>query len=501
MDFVANILTGFGIALTPTNLLFCLIGTFLGSVIGVLPGIGPMTGVALLLPMTFGMDPTTAIIMMAGIYYGAQYGGSTTSILVKVPGEISSVVSMLDGYPMAQQGRAGAALVTSAVGSFIAGTLSTIGLMVLAMPMANFALKFGPTEFFSLMVFGLCMASSFAGESILKSVISALLGLAMSTVGIDLQSGLPRYTFHIPEFLNGIEFLTVALGIFAVAEVLLRASEPPEEVERVRIQSLKGKLWMTREEWKRSAGAWVRGTFLGFIIGLFPGMAAALASFVSYDIERKISKTPEKFGKGMIEGVAGPESANNSAVGGGMIPLMTLGLPVSGTTAVMLGAFIMFGLQPGPMLFQKNPDFVWGVIASMYIGNVMLLVQNLPFVGLFVRILDLPHSILFPIVQAFCVLGIYSMTGGVFDLYLMTVFGVIGYFMLKNDFPGVPMILALVLGKELEQSFRQSLTLSNGDFSIFFSQPISLGLLILSCGSIFLTALGVKKKILTGIAG
>lgn len=498
MDFFSNIISGFSIALTPTNILFCFIGTVLGTIIGVLPGIGPMTGVAVLLPITFGMNPTTAIIMMAGIYYGAQYGGSITSVLVKIPGEISSVVTMLDGYPMAQQGRASAALATSAIGSFIAGTLSTAGLMLLAMPMASFALKFGPVEYFSLMIFGLCMASSFAGKSILKAVISTLVGLILSTVGIDLQTGIARYTFDIPEFLNGIEFLTVALGVFAVAEVLLWVSKPPEEVARIEFKSFKGKLWMTPEEWRRSWGPWFRGTVLGFFIGLFPGMAAALASFVSYDVEKKISRTPEKFGTGMIEGVAGPEAANNSAVGGGMIPLMTLGLPVSGTTAIMLGAFIMFGLQPGPMLFQRNPDFVWGVIASMYIGNVMLLVLNLPLVGLFVKILDLPNQILFPLVEAFCVLGIYSMTGGVFDIYLMTIFGIIGYFMLKHDFPGVPMILAIVLGREMEQAFRQSLTLSHGNAFVFITHPISLVLLSLAAISIILTAAGLKKKIIVG---
>ena len=502
MDIISNIVTGFGIALSPVNLLFCLIGTILGTIIGVLPGIGPMAGCALLLPLTFGMNPTTAIIMMAGIYYGAMYGGSTTSILIKVPGEVSSVVTMIDGYEMAKQGRGGAALATSAIGSFVAGTVSTIGLMVLAQPMAEIALKFGPSEYFALMVLGMTMVSSLAGGSVLKAIISALFGLSLATVGIDLQSGIARYSFNIPSLLNGIEFLIVAIGLFAVAEVLVNAGQPAGAEKR--IENFKGKLWekeeklwMTVEEWRRSWGPWWRGTVVGFFIGLLPGAASTLASFVSYDLEKKISKSPERFGTGMIEGVAGPESANNSAVGGGMIPLLTLGLPVSGTAAVMLGAFVMFGLQPGPLLFQNNPDFVWAVIASMYIGNAMLLIQNLPLVGVFAKILDLPYAILFPLVLVFCVFGVYSLSGNTFDLWLMVIVGIMGYFMQKHDFPGVPMILALVLGREMEQAFRQSLTLSNGSLLIFLTRPVSLILLILAAVSIILTVMGIKKGFVT----
>ena len=502
MDVFANIVTGFSIALSPTNLLFCALGTVLGTIIGVLPGIGPMAGVALLLPLTFGMNPTTAIIMMAGIYYGAMYGGSTTSILIKTPGEVSSVVTMIDGYEMAQQGRAGAALATSAIGSFLAGTVSTLALMFLARPVAELALKFGPPEYFALMALGLTMVSSLAGGSVLKAVIATLFGLILATVGIDLQSGVARYTFNIPALLNGIEFLIVAIGLFAVAEVFIRA-EAPQEIEG-RITAFRGKLWvrgerlwMTNEEWRRSRGPWWRGSLVGFFVGLLPGAASTLASFVSYDMEKKLSKHPEGFGKGMIEGVAGPEAANNSAVGGGMIPLLTLGLPVSGTTAVMLGAFIMFGLQPGPLLFERNPDFVWGLIASMYIGNLMLLIQNLPLVGLFAKVLDLPYPILFPLILAFCVLGIYSLSGSPFDLWLMITFGVLGYVMQKHDFPGVPMILALVLGREMEQAFRQSLTASYGSYLIFVTRPIALTLLILACASLVLTFRGLKKVFVT----
>jgi putative tricarboxylic transport membrane protein len=500
MDLLANISTGFGIALSPANLLFCLLGTVLGTVIGVLPGIGPMAGCALLLPLTFGMNPTTAIIMMSGIYYGAMYGGSTTSILIKVPGEVSSVVTMIDGYAMAQNGRAGAALATSAIGSFIAGTVSTVGLMCLAQPMANLALKFGPPEYFALMALGMTMVSSLAGSSVLKAVISALFGLVLATVGIDLQSGVPRFAFGVPSLLNGIEFLIVAIGLFAVAEVLVNAGKPEGTEER--LQAFVGKLWtpaeklwMTADEWRRSVGPWLRGTFSGFFVGLLPGAASTLASFLSYDMERKLSRSSQRFGQGMIEGVAGPEAANNSAVGGGMIPLLTLGLPVSGTTAVMLGAFVMYGLQPGPLLFQTNPDFVWAVIASMYIGNVMLLIQNLPLVGLFAKILNLPYGILFPLILAFCVFGVYAMSGSLFDLWLMVGFGVIGFVMQKHDFPGVPMILALVLGREMEQAFRQSLTLSNGSLLIFLTRPVSLILLCLAAASIAATAMGVKKSL------
>ncbi len=502
MGVISNILTGFGIALSPINLLVCLVGTALGTIIGVLPGIGPMAGCALLLPLTFGMNPTTAIIMMAGIYYGAMYGGSTTSILIKVPGEVSSVVTMIDGSQMAKQGRAGAALATAAIGSFIAGTVSTIGLMCLAQPMADLALKFGPAEYFALMALGLTMVSSLAGGSVLKAIISALFGLILATVGIDLQSGIPRYAFNVPSLLNGIEFLILAIGLFAVAEVLVNAGRPAGSERR--LETFQGKwwtkdekLWMTMEEWRRSLGPWWRGTVLGFFVGLLPGAASTLASFVSYDVEKKLSKTPERFGNGMIEGVAGPEAANNSAVGGGMIPLLTLGLPVSGTTAVMLGAFVMYGLQPGPLLFRTNPDFVWAVIASMYIGNLLLVVQNLPLVGLFAKILDLPYAILFPLVLVFCVFGVYCMSGSVFDLWMMVLFGVMGYFMQKHDFPGVPMILALVLGREMEQAFRQSLTLSNGSLLIFVTRPMSLLLLILAAGSVGLTVMGLKKVLIT----
>lgn len=502
MDVFSNIAVGFSIALSPINILFCLIGTVLGTIIGVLPGIGPMAGCALLLPLTFGMNPTTAVIMMAGIYYGAMYGGSTTSILIKTPGEVSSVVTMIDGYEMAKQGRAGAALATSAIGSFIAGTLSTVGLMFLARPMADLALKFGPPEYFALMTLGLTMVSSLAGGSVLKAIITTLFGLILATVGIDLQSGIARFTFQIPSLLNGIEFLIVAIGLFAVAEVLMRAGEPPGAEKRM--ESFKGKLWakgeklwMTIEEWRRSCAPWGRGTVVGFFIGLLPGAASTLASFVSYDLEKRVSKKSERFGKGMIEGVAGPEAANNSAVGGGMIPLLTLGLPVSGTTAVMLGAFIMYGLQPGPLLFEKNPDFVWAIIASMYIGNIMLLIQNLPLVGIFAKVLDLPYAILFPLILAFCVLGVYSFSGSTFDLWLMVAFGIMGYFMQKHDYPGVPMILALVLGRELEQAFRQSITLSHGSYLIFVTRPICLTLLILAALSIIASAKGIKRIFIT----
>jgi putative tricarboxylic transport membrane protein len=400
---------------------------------------------------------------------------------------------------MAKIGRGRAALATSAIGSFIAGTFSTIGLMFIAKPMADIALKFGPPEYFALMILGLTMVSSFAGRSVLKAIISALFGLALSTVGLDSETGVARYTFNNSSLLNGVSFIILAIGLFAVGEVLIRASEPYEgerrlESFRVRLWTKAEKLWMTSQEWKRSLGPWLRGTIIGFFVGLMPGMASTLATFISYDVEKKISKTPEQFGKGMIEGVASPEAANNSAVGGAMVPLLTLGLPCSGTAAVMLGAFMMYGLQPGPLLFAKNPDFVWGVIASMYIGNLMLLIQNLPLVGLFAKVLDLRYSILFPLILAFSVFGIYGMSGNIFDLWLLVIFGILGYFVQKHDFPGLPMILALVLGEQVEVAFRQSLTLSDGSLFTFITRPISLGLLIMAVLSVIISITTIKKR-------
>jgi putative tricarboxylic transport membrane protein len=478
MTFWHNVTLGFGVAATPFNLLLAFIGVFLGTVIGVLPGIGPMTGVALLIPLTFGMNPTSAIILMAGIYYGAMYGGSTTSILVNTPGESSSVVTCLDGYQMAKQGRAGPALAAAAIGSFVAGTFATLMLMLFGPWVAKIALRFGPPEFFSLMVAALTLVTSLAGRSLVKALLSTLFGLAIATIGIDLQSGVLRYTFGNPELMDGLEFLVVAIGLFALSEVLVNLADTSETVqERL---SIKGRVWMNREDWRRFTPACIRGTLSGFFVGGIAGAGAAVASFVSYGLEKKVSKHRDELGKGAIEGVTGPESANNAAAGGALIHLLCLGIPGSGTTAIMLGALIMLGLQPGPLLFQQNPQFVWGLIASMYIGNVMLVVLNLPLVGMWVKLLDVPVYLLMLFIVLFSFLGVYTMNNSVQDLNLMVLFGVIGYLMKRVDIPATPIILGMVLGKLMEEKMRQSLVISDGSMMIFLNRPISLCLLILA---------------------
>ena len=482
MDFWHNLTLGFGVAATPFHLLLSLVGVFLGTVIGVLPGIGPMTGVALLIPLTFSLNPTSAIILMAGIYYGAMYGGSTTSILVNTPGESSSVVTCLDGYEMAKKGRAGPALAAAAIGSFVAGTFATLMLMIFGPWVAQIALRFGPPEFFSLMVAGLTVVTSLAGRSIVKALISTSFGLAIATMGIDQQSGVPRFTFGNPELMDGLEFLVVAIGLFALCEVLVNLADMKEAVqERL---SIKGSLWLTKEDWKRFIPSCIRGTLSGFFVGGIAGAGAAVASFVSYGLEKKVSKYRDELGKGAIEGVTGPESANNAAAGGALIHLLCLGIPGSGTTAIMLGALLMLGLQPGPLLFQQQPQFVWGLIASMYIGNVMLLVLNLPLVGMWVKLLDVPLYLLLNFIILFSFLGVYTMNNSAQDLLLMVGFGVIGYLMKRVDIPASPVILGIVLGKLMEEKMRQSLVISDGSMMIFLTRPISLFLLILAVISI-----------------
>ena len=482
MDFWHNLTLGFSVAGTPFNLLLCLVGVFLGTLIGVLPGIGPMTGVALLIPLTFSLTPSSAIILMAGIYYGAMYGGSTTSILVNTPGESSSVVTCIDGYEMAKQGRAGPALAAAAIGSFIAGTFATLMLMIFGPLVAQIALRFGPPEFFSLMVAALTMVTSLAGRSIVKALLSTFFGLAIATIGIDMQSGVPRFTFGNPELMDGLEFLTVAIGLFALCEVLVNLADMTEAVqERL---SIKGGLWMNKEDWKRFTPSCIRGTLSGFFVGGIAGAGAAVASFVSYGIEKKASKYRDELGKGAIEGVTGPESANNAAAGGALIHLLCLGIPGSGTTAIMLGALLMIGLQPGPLLFQQQPQFVWGLIASMYIGNVMLLVLNLPLVGMWVKLLDVPLYLLLNFIILFSFLGVYTMNNSVQDLFIMVGFGVIGYLMKRLDIPATPIILGIVLGRLMEEKMRQSLVISDGSLMIFLTRPISLFLLLLAVVSI-----------------
>ena len=475
---------GFQVALSIQNVFFCFVGVTLGTLIGVLPGIGPVTGVAILIPITFGMNATTAIITMAGVYYGAMYGGSTTSILINVPGESSSVMTTLDGYQMARKGRAGPALGMAAMSSFIAGTFAILMLTFIAPPLAEFALSFGPPEYFALTLMGLTLVTSLAGESMIKGIMSGVFGLIIACVGIDAVSGEARFTFGNIYLLDGVGFIGMAVGLFAVAEVLVNLEEPMKQVFVETKFNLKS-LFPNLQDWKDSLAPIGRSSILGFFVGVLPGAGATIASFLSYATEKKLSKHPEKFGTGVIEGVAAPEGANNAAAGGAMVPLLTLGIPGSGTTAVLLGALLIHGLRPGPLLFQSNPDFVWGVIASMYIGNVMLLILNLPLVGLWASMLRVPYRILMPLIVTISAVGVYATDNNIFDMWIMLAFGVIGYLMRKLDFPAAPAVLALVLGPLVERSLRQSLTLSHGDLSIFFSRPISAVLTIFALLSLF----------------
>jgi putative tricarboxylic transport membrane protein len=485
MDVLSHILNGFGVALQPINLWYTFLGCLLGTIIGVLPGIGPSATIALLIPVTYGMNPTSALIMMAGIFYGARYGGSTTAILINTPGEASSVMTAIDGYQMAKNGRAGAALAISAVASFIAGTLGIVGLTLFAVPLTAMALKFGPAEYFTLMFFAMTAVSSLAGKSAAKAVISTLLGLMIATVGIDLQSGQPRYTFGIPELQDGVGFVIAVVGLFAIGEVFASMEDMVRGV-RPEIIKLRGRIWLTRDEWKRSVMPILRGSVVGFVVGVLPGAGGTIASIMSYVWEKRASKHPGQFGKGAVEGVAGPEAANNADTAGAMVPLLTLGLPGGGATAVMMGAFIMYGIQPGPLLFQNRPDLVWGLVDSMYIGNLMLLILNIPLIGIFVRLLYIPGGILMPLILAISTIGIYAINGNPLELYIGLVFGVMGYVFRKVDIPLAPMILALVLGGIMEQSFRQAMTISSGNPRIFVGSPICITLVALSVLSIFL---------------
>ncbi len=480
LDFLFN---GFAVAFQWQNILFAFVGVLIGTAVGVLPGIGPMSGVALLIPVTSTLTsgmPTEAaaassIILLAGVYYGAMYGGSTTSILLNTPGESSSVVTTLDGYQMAKQGRAGAALSIAAIGSFVAGIISLIGLVLLAKPLSKVALTFGPAEYFSLMLLGLCAVSGLAGKSMTKALIMTIFGLLLATIGIDAVSGIARFTYDLPILYSGLEFLTIAVGLFALGEVFKTILERDKEDGAIaKIE----RILPTKQDLKDSAVPIVRGSFLGFFIGVLPGAGATLASFFSYMAEKKFSKHPEKFGTGAIEGVAGPESANNAASGGAMIPLLTLGIPGSGTTAILMGALIMYNIQPGPLLFEDHPEVAWGLIASMFIGNLMLLVLNMPLVKVFAKIIQTPKKYLLPIIVAISFFGVYAVQYTTFDLYLLLACGFLGYLLAKNDYPLAPLVLALVLGPMIENNMRRALTISNGDFSIFVTKPLSLVFLI-----------------------
>jgi len=474
------LIQGFLAALTPANLLWATVGCLIGTLIGVLPGIGPSSGIAILLPLTTILPPTSAIIMMAAIYYGAMYGGSTTAIVVNIPGEASSVPTAIDGYEMAKQGRAGPALAISAISSFVAGTLSLVGLTFFAPVLANFALAFGPPEYFALMFMGLSLIISLSGRALLKGVISMSLGLIASLIGQNPLTGAARLTFGSVDLMAGVNFISVIIGLFAISEVMMNV-----EQSAARIYDMKKIDWMPKwDDLKRSFGAMLRSTGVGFFLGLLPGCAPAVTTFVAYDVEKRISKTPERFGKGAIEGVAAPEGANNATTSGGFVPLFAFGLPTGPALAVLLGGLMMYGLQPGPMLFQQNPQFVWAVVASMYIGNVILLLLNLPLVGWWARIALIPFPILGPLIILFSVIGAYSIRFMLFDVWVALVFGMVGYLMRKFGFPIAPMVLASVLAQMLETSLQQSLLISQGSPLIFFTRPISLVFMILAVLSI-----------------
>ena len=479
MDIFGSLLGGFATALTPQNLLYAGIGVVLGTAIGVLPGIGPALTISLLLPITFGLDPVPAFIMFGGIYYGAMYGGSTTSILVNTPGESASVVTAIDGYQMAKKGRAGAALARRAIGSFVAGTLATIALMFLAAALVEFAVQLGAPEYFAIMLVALSAVTSLSGTSAPKALFATLLGLALGLVGTDNQTGQLRLTFGINELEDGIDVVLGAIGLFAVGEVLWYAATLRSQVTEER-QTVRGSTWMTREEFRRSVPAWLRGSGIGFFIGALPGAGATIASFISYALERRFSKRRSEFGKGAIEGVAGPEAANNASAGGALVPLLGLGIPGSGTTAVMLVAFQIYGLQPGPLLFSSRPDLVWGLIASLYIANVALLVLNLPLVGIWVRLLDIPKPLLYAGILVVSAVGVYSLNRNAFDLAVVFVLGVVGFLMRRYDYPLAPVILGIVLGPLIDNNFRRGMIMTDGNVLALLTRPLTLAILVLA---------------------
>ncbi len=477
MDFWGNILGGFGVALQPMNLFFCFMGVLIGTLVGVLPGLGPVAAMSLLLPSTFHVPPVGAIIMLSGIYYGAMYGGSTTSILVNIPGEAASVITCLDGYQMARKGRAGPALGIAAFGSFIAGTLSIIGLMFLAPPLAEMALDFGPPEYFSLMLLGLIILTFLAGGSMAKALIMATFGLFLGLIGMDIMTATPRFTFNIYFLRDGVGLVPVVMGLFGISEVLLNLeARIKREVFETKVKGLLPSL----QDWRDSFWPMIRSSILGFFLGILPGGGAVISSFVTYALEKRISRHPEKFGTGVIEGVAAPESANNAATGGAFIPLLTLGIPANPVMAMLLGALIIYGMQPGPMLISQHPDLFWGTVTSMYLGNVMLLVLNLPLIGIWVKILKIPYPVLFPLILLFCLIGVYSLNNNVGEIGLMLFFGAVGYLIKKFNYESPPLILAMVLGPMMENSLRQTLVMSNGSGWIFLIRPICLVIMLIN---------------------
>ena len=484
IETLQNLYLGFSVALSPMVLLYAFVGCIIGTLVGVLPGIGPLAGISLLLPASFGLDATSAIVLLAGIYYGAMYGGSTTSILMRIPGEAASVMTCIDGYAMTRKGRAGPALAIAAVGSYIAGTVSVVGLMFLAPPLANFALRFGPPEYTALLLLGLLVLAYMSGGSMPKSLAMAALGLLFGMIGIDPMTGFFRFHYGLVELGDGIGVVPVAVGLFGLSEILLTAGQgKPPEVIKPRLREL----LPSRQEWRDSAWPIGRGTILGFLIGIIPGSAHIISSFVSYAVERKLSKHPERFGQGAIEGVAGPESANNSATSGAFVPMLALGVPSGPIPAVMIAAMMVHGISPGPLLIQQQPELFWGFIASMYVGNVVLLILNLPLVGLFINVLRIPYPLLYPAILVFCVLGVYAVNGSVVDIWIMMIMGALGYVLRKFDFETAPIVLGLVLAPMLEMSFRQSLSMSSGSYAIFVNRPIALVMLTVGLALLLLS--------------
>ncbi|MBM6596820.1 tripartite tricarboxylate transporter permease, partial [Microvirga pudoricolor] len=490
-DFVSNLALGFSVALSPLNLGLAFLGCLVGTLIGVLPGVGPIATIAMLLPITFGLDPTGALIMLAGIYYGAQYGGSTTAILVNIPGEATSVVTALDGHQMARQGRAGVALGIAAIGSFFAGTVATLVIAALGAPLTGLALIFGPAEYFSLMVMGLVFAVVLARGSILKAVAMILVGVLLSTVGTDLETGEERMTFGLPFLADGIDFAVLAMGIFGVAEIL-RNLDHTESRDVVR-QAI-GRLLPNRDDFKQAYKPVIRGTLIGAILGILPGNGAVLGPFASYTVEKKIARDPKRFGRGAIEGVAGPESANNAGAQTSFIPLLTLGIPPNAVMALMVGAMTIHGIVPGPQVMTRNPNLFWGMIASMWVGNLMLLIINLPLVGMWVRLLKVPYRLMFPAILMFCCIGIYSINSLPTDVMFIGLFGLVGYMLIKFGFEPAPMLLGFVLGKLMEENLRRALIISRGSLATFLERPVSAGLLIVAIILLVLALLPTIRK-------
>ncbi len=484
-----NLLLGFSTVFTATNLFYSLIGCLIGTMVGVLPGVGPLAGISMLLPTTFGLNATSAIILLAGIYYGAMYGGSTTSILMRIPGEAASVMTCIDGYAMAQKGRAGPALAIAAIGSYAAGTLSVIGLMFLAPPLAKFALGFGPPEYCTLLLCGLVVLGYMTGGSIVKNLSMIVMGLLFGMIGIDQMTGYFRFSYGIVALGDGIGIVPVAVGLFGISEILATAGQAKRpEILKPRFRDL----FPSRQELKDSVGPIGRGTLLGFLIGIIPGSAHIISTFVSYAVERRISKHPERFGKGAIEGVAGPESANNAASEGALVPMLALGVPTGPIPAVLLAALMVHGINPGPLFIKEQPAIFWGLIASMYVGNMVLLLLNLPLVSIFVNFLRIPYKILYPTILMFCVVGVYAVNSSLVDVGIMSVMGVLGYLLRKLDFETAPMVLGVVLAPIIEVSFRQALAMSNGDYLIFVQRPISAVFLV---GALIMILLAVKPLI------